>query len=100
MNGKASHERHFSVKVIETNGSPFPICSGGLEEKCWWKDLWALANIPVPLKEPLCCKGRKSEGGPDLLGLLTRKRRPQLGSGCQETLEDWQREPKGRRIYS
>lgn len=50
MNGKAGRERHFSTKIIETNGSPFPISSGGPEEKGWWKDLWALANIRTPLK--------------------------------------------------
>lgn len=64
MNGKANHEHYFSTKLIETNGSPFPICSGGLEEKCRWKALWALANMTVLLKEPLCYTSRSSEGGP------------------------------------
>lgn len=75
VNGKASYECDFSTKIIETNGSPFPIYSGGLEEKGWWEDRWTLANISDPLRGPLCWTGRTSNGGPYLLRLLARNRR-------------------------
>lgn len=99
MNGKASHECNFSSQLIETNGSPFPLCSGGLEEKMLVEKSPGTYYHPGPTQRATVLYRQDDRGraASAVFSLESEKASVDL---VARTLEDWQGVQKGRRTYS